>query len=60
MTQASAPAVANMRTITVPTVEFMTSEVHRLVGELRHAKELRAALINLNRLTKGELVEDVN
>ncbi len=60
VTQARAPAMANMKTITVPTVEFMTSEIHRLIGELRHAKELRAALINLNRLTKGELVEDVN
>ncbi|EMP7139233.1 hypothetical protein ROV06_004950 [Serratia marcescens] len=57
VTLASAPAMANMETITVPTVEFMTSEIHRLIGELRHAKELRAALINLNRLTKGELVE---
>lgn len=60
VTQTSAPEKANMETITVPTVEFMTSEIHRLIGELRHAKELRAALINLNRLTKGELVEDVN
>jgi len=60
VTPACAPAMANMKTITVPTVEFMTSEIHRLIGELRHAKELRAALINLTRFTKGELVEDVN
>lgn len=50
----SVPAVANTQTLTIPTVDFITSEIHRLVGELRQAKELRAAIINLNRLTNGE------
>lgn len=52
----SVPAVANTQTLTIPTVGFITSEIHRLVGELRQAKELRAAIINLTRLTgtRGE------
>lgn len=43
--------VTHLETITVPKVDFLTSEIHRLVGELRHVKELRAAIINLTRLT---------